>query len=224
MQNLFNRQFEMLLRVRAFGEKHSDLFAPTSVASKMFAVIAAAIPELSKNAGAQAAGSALTREGVTAKAEAREALRECLYAINQTARAIGRDQPGVRAKFRLPKSASDQNLIGAARGFAQNAEPLKDVFVAHEMSADFIQELEAAIHRFDEAIREHAEKKGVRSTATASIEDAMDRAMDAVYRLVGIVPNKVRNDYPALREWELAQRVASARAAKPPEATSAPAA
>ena len=76
MRSQFDRQFSTPLRVRAFGEKHSDLFPSSSLSGRMFGTIAQAIPELSKTAGSQAAGLALAKEGVTAKAEAREALRE----------------------------------------------------------------------------------------------------------------------------------------------------
>ena len=90
MKNLFNRQFEMLLRVRAFGEKHSDLFPTTSLAGRLFASNASVITELSQSAGTQAAGFAMASEGATSKAEAREHLRECLLVIARTARSIDR--------------------------------------------------------------------------------------------------------------------------------------
>ena len=93
---------------------------------------------------------------------------------------------------------------------------MKEIFVAHEMAPGFIEELRDAIGRFEAAIRKHTDKKGLRVAATASI-DAMDKAMNAVYRLAGIVPNKLRKDYPTLKEWELARRVHNARVSKSPE-------
>ena len=116
MRSQFNRQFTTLLRVRAFGEKHSDLFPPSSLSGKMFGIIAEAITALSNNAGSQAAGLALAREGTTAKAEARQALREWVVDISRTARSIGRDHPEILAKFRLPYDVSDRALISVARG------------------------------------------------------------------------------------------------------------
>jgi hypothetical protein len=44
----------------------------------------------------------------------------------------------------------------------------------------------------------------------------------AVYQLAGMVPNKLKKDSAALREWELARRVASARLSKGPEAEPSP--
>jgi len=217
MNNQYQRQFETLLRVRAFGDKYSDLFPPTSLSGRMFATIASAITELSQYAGTQAAGFGLARESVTAKAEAREILRECLVAIARTAGSIDREHPGVVKKFRLPRKVSDGALISGARGFAENVESMKEVFVAYEMSPDFVHELHAAIHGLETAVQERTNKKGRQIAATLSIEDTMDKAMDALYRLDGMAPNKLGKDYPKLKEWELARRVQKARVSKSSE-------
>jgi len=222
MKTLFNRQYDALLRVRAFAEKHSDLFPPATLAGKMFAVIAAAIPDVTKYAGSQEAGFALAREGLSSKAEARQNLRDCLEAIVKTARSIGRDQPAVLGKFLMPRGGGDRSLINAAIGFVENAGAMKDVFVAHEMYPDFVQELQEAIYRFETAIREHQDRKGLHISATGFIEDTMEPAMDAVYRLAGIVPNKLKKNAAILREWEHARRVASGRVSKSPETEDPP--
>jgi len=222
MRSQFNRQFTTLLRVRAFGEKHSDLFPPSSLSGKMFGIIAEAITALSNNAGSQAAGLALAREGTTAKAEARQALREWVVDISRTARSIGRDHPEILAKFRLPYDVSDRALISVARGFAQNAAPLVALFVEHELSATFVQELEGAIACFEDAIEDHADKRGLQVAATASIGDAMETAMDALYRLDGMVPNKIKKNPVLLREWDAARRIAAPRSSKSPDSATSP--
>ena len=216
MRNLFNRQFEMLLRLSAFGRRHADLFPPASLAGQMFEVITSTLPELSKSAGSQAAGFAVTREGSVSRAEARAVLLDCLDAISLTARAIGREQPAVRVKFQIRRSRSDQGLIDAARAFAENAAPIKDQFEAHAMDPAFIQEMEAAIRGFEEAITNHVEARGSQASATACLENVMQRAMDAAYRLDGIVPNKAKKDPVLLKEWENTRRVARARVSSKP--------
>jgi hypothetical protein len=223
MKNLFNRQFETLLRVRAFFEKHVELFPPTSLSGKTFGIVAAAIPELSKFMRSHASVVALTQQGVVSKAEARQEVRDRLEAVTRTARSIGRKEPGVASLFRMPRDVGDQGLIGAARSFLENADAMKDVFVEHEMPATFVQELAAAIQRLETAISDNAGKKGMRSTATDAFEETMDKAMDAVYQLAGMVPNKLNKDGPILQEWEVARRVVRARTAKTPEAQAAPA-
>ena len=51
---------------------------------------------------------------------------------------------------------------------------------------NFVQELKASIACLEDAIKAHAEKKGIQITATASIESTMEKAMDAMYRLDGM--------------------------------------
>lgn len=43
MKTQYTRQLETLVKVRAFGQAHSDLFPPSSLSGKMFGVIANAI-------------------------------------------------------------------------------------------------------------------------------------------------------------------------------------
>ena len=214
MKGQFNRQFDTLLRVSMFGEKHSDLFPPSSLAGKLFGAVADAIPQLRKNDGSQAAGLALSREGVTAKAEARETLREWMVALTRTARSIGREKPAIVAKFRLPAGLGDGALLAAARGFVENASPIAAVFVSYELPPNFLDEVNTAISRLEEAIKAHAHTKSFQVSATASIALTMETAMDTVYRLDGIVPNKLKKNSPLLREWNTARRVASARTTK----------
>ena len=104
-----------------------------------------------------------------------------------------------------------------------NAAPLLDLFVAHELPPTFIEDLQAVIVRLENAIETHADKRGTQVAATASIEDAMETAMDTVYRLDGIVPNKIKNNPATLREWDAARRVArphsGAKGSVPPSTT-----
>ena len=215
MRNLFNRQFDMLVRVLAFAKKYADVFSETSLARKLFGIIEATLPELRKSAGLQDAGFALNRGGATSRGQARAVLFDCMDAISLAARSMGRENPEIAAKFTMPYSLGDRDVVGRACGFVQNAEAMKDDFLAYELEPDFIEQLKAAIKRFEDSIATHAEAKATQANATASVEDTIETAMDAVCQLDGIIPNKFRKSYPVLREWESARRVAQARASKP---------
>jgi hypothetical protein len=208
MRNLLNRQLDMLVRLGAFGNKYAHRFEPDGLVAKLFAIVVASIPSLSKSAGSQEAGKALSREGVITKAEAKAELLDCMAEISLAATGIGRDIPGVRSKFRMPPAIGDRALIGVAQGFLENAEKMKDQFVGHGVDLD---ELRIAIDNFFESIRGREEAKGTQTNATASIDHTIEAAMDAVYRLDAILPIKLRKDYPVLKEWEGARRVARAR-------------
>src|SRR6185436_12792194 len=86
------------------------------------------------------------------RALARAALRERMEGIVRTARALGDEVPGIQDKFRMPRGSNDRDLINAARAFKSDAEPLKAHFIAHEMPADFLDELQEDIDDFESAM------------------------------------------------------------------------
>src|SRR5688572_25856956 len=114
MRSLFNRQFDMLVRALAFGQKYTHLFPTNRLAGKLFAKIAALLPQLGEAAGSHAAGAALAEASLTSKASARAVLFECLDKISLTARAMARENPQVRNKFKTPYSVSDREVINKA--------------------------------------------------------------------------------------------------------------
>jgi hypothetical protein len=221
MTGLLNRQIDMLVRVLTFSRKQSHYFPPDRLAAKQFAVIAEQLPQLREAAGSQAANSALSRVSSASRNSARETLFECLDPICRTARAIGRGDSNIQQAFQLPYSEAGQEIINKANGILKNAETMKDAFLAHDIDPGFLEHLKAAIQQFDAAIADSGGAKLSTTGAKHSIEETMDIAMDAVYKLDGIVPNTLRNDYPTMKEWEAARRVVRARtSAKPvPETT-----
>ena len=66
-------------------------------------------------------------------------------AISLTARSMGRVDKSIRAKFKMPQSGTDRDAISTARQFAEQAQAMKDEFVAHQMDPGFIDELNAAL-------------------------------------------------------------------------------
>ena len=94
--------------------------------------------------------------------------------------------------------------------------------MGHELSLTFVQELEAAIARFEAAIEDQAGKRGLQVAATASIDATMEKAMEALYRLDGMVPNKIKKNSALLREWDAARRIAASRSSKSPDPEPAP--
>ena len=207
-------RLEMLIRVRDFGVAHADLFPPTSYAGQLFASIAAAITRLEGHAATQASKAGAAREGTSSKAVGRANLLRALEVINATARAIALRIPGLENKFRFPHSESDQALLAAARAFAEDAVPLKAEFVKRNLPATFIEDLQADIEAFAEAISARNVSKGSRVQATASIDDDLDRAMLDARELDPIVKNTLGNDRALLAEWRSARHVERASKGK----------
>ena len=88
------RQYDMLVRVRDFGDRYGDFFPTSSVGRQKFEAVAAAITELDAQDLTHMTASVSAR--AHGKAIARDALFARLQAISQTARVLAEDAPGPR--------------------------------------------------------------------------------------------------------------------------------
>ena len=206
MNNGDARNYEMMVRVEHFGERHAVDFPATSLGGKAFAELAAVIREVEHQFAVQTTSSGSGRSGTVTRATARTALRETLSAINITGRAVAIDSPGLEEKFRMPHSG-DQALLTAARGFLEAAAPLKDQFIQHEMDANFLEDLTREIDALQAAVAGQHSDAETRVRATASLDALIDRGMKAVLRLDAIVRNKFRDDPATLSAWASARHV-----------------
>lgn len=201
------RRYDMLKRVRNFGEVRAADFPDTSLGHELFREFSDALKELDANATNQASGANAAVGGTRTKGTIREELIAALTAINRTAKAMAFDTPGLEDKFRLPRSGSDQALLNAARAFAVDAAPLKAGFLRHEMAETFLEELQTQIDAFELALNHRATAKGVRVSATVGIDSALTRGVSAVRRLDAVIQNKFRNDAATLAAWTTASHV-----------------
>ena len=214
MNSLNTRRLEMLVRVRDFGAAHRDLFPASTLGGKMFAAVASAVAALSQQAASQMSGRGTARGGSSSKAVARAALRERLQAISRTARALALDNPRLDDKFRVPQSNGHQALLSAGRAFADDAAPLLKAFIAHDMPATFLTQLNADLQEFERAIRDHAVGKDKHIAARAGIDTAIEAGLTAVQRLDAIVANRLHDDPTTLAVWDSARHVERTARAK----------
>jgi ElaB/YqjD/DUF883 family membrane-anchored ribosome-binding protein len=193
-----NRKYQMFVRVRNFCTAHATDFVANSLASQLIAALVALIATLDDLIAEQSSGRGAAREGTSSRGTARAALRDSMEAISRTARTLGQ---GLDEKFRVPHGQNDQVLIGAARGFARDAAPLSAKFIALELPADFIEELNEDIDDLQSAIDQHTDAVGDHVGARAGIDRAIDEASGIVRQLDTIIRNKYRNDPVVLAEW-----------------------
>jgi hypothetical protein len=207
MKDLERRRLEMFQRVRAQGREHAALAPATSFAGEQFAALNIVLEGLETHTSAQAAGLSVARQGVSGKAAARDELMRDLEAISRTARPMAASSPGLSEQFRVPHNQSDQAVLATARAFASAALPLKAEFVKRGMPADFIEDLEADIEALQEAITRKIEGRESHVTATAAIDDLIERGMKAVQELDPIMRNIFADDAAKLAGWLSACRV-----------------
>ena len=220
MNSFDMRRYDMLVRVREFGNSHADLFPPTSVAGQAFAEISSAIEGLKTHAAGHLSGRGSAREGTTSKTVAREALREDIDAIIRTARALALDTPGMAGKFRPPRGNGDLALLNTARAFARDAAPLKSQFIAFSMPEDFLEDLERDTTEFENASRSRDAGKDAHIAARAALDAEMEKALNALRRLEAAVTNRLNGEPAVLAVWNRARRIApQPRARSSSEAT-----
>jgi hypothetical protein len=218
-----SRRYEMLRRVRDFGAAHAADFPASSLGGSLFAAITATATEIEQTASAQTSSAGSSRQHTESKEMAREALLDEMEAITVTARAMALADKGLENKFRIPRNASDQEVLNSARAFLADATPLADEFIRHEMPADFPNSLRDAITELEQAISERNHHREDRVSSTAALGEVIARGTKLVKQLNAIVHNKYRNDPARLAGWTSASHVEqSRRKAAPPAPPSEP--
>jgi hypothetical protein len=197
-------KYQMLLRVRDFGDVQQDLFPASSVAGTLFLAVAAAVNTLKQQASKEMLARGDERAAAVSKMAARAALRRQVRAIARTASAVEAD--GLGDRFRVSLDCSDERLLSQARTILEEAKPCAGTLVAHELPSNFLGQLQAAIDAFERALRERASGRDQRSVARARVAASMEAGVGAVRRLTAIIPNKL-DDSARLASWNLARRV-----------------
>jgi len=207
-------RYDMFTRVNRFGVAHATAFPPASVGAQLLAALRESLSRLSNEFAAQADGYGRARDATTNKVTARASLYAALFALNRTARALAIDRPGLRGKFRLPSKDSDEALVAAGRTFAGDAQRWAPIFVAFGLRAGFVDDLRAAIVRFEHAITERTASRRAHVTARAGIEATIANSFATVRRLDAVVVNVLVDDVAAIGAWRRARRIAWRRPSK----------
>ena len=219
MNDNHNRRLDSFIRSRDNFAEVSDQFAPNGVAQQTAAQFAAKIEQIIAKAAAQTGGMGMARQHTITRGDARREVRLDLEAINRAARIMG-----LANEFQLPPEGNDRLLLNAARAFAANALPLKAQFIAHEMPADFLEDLAADIAAFEEAIADQSDAVGGHVAAGAALENLFEEGTELQKQLDGFMRNKFANNAERLAEWTRASHVERAprRRAKPTSTSQPP--
>jgi len=199
------RQYDMLVRVRDFGDRYGHLFPTSSVAAQNFAAVAAGIKELDAQEVAHNAASVSARGH--RKEMARAALLTRLQAISETARVVASEVTGLDRQFQVPSPATDQTLLTLGRRFVRDAEPLTSRFLTQGMPATFLADLNLLVESFDRALRDRGLGREGRRAARASTKAILLSARAAVRSLHSIVINHLRDDAVTRTVWERERRI-----------------
>ena len=199
------RQYEMLVRVRNFGETNRALFESSPVAQQTFLVVGAAIDDLG------AADMRKMSASASARADRREAARRTLRELLQhvaglarTLRAEGRTLPA----FNLPRSKSAVTLLTAGRQFAVDVKPFEADFAGHGMGSAQIASTTAA---FEQAMNTQGTSRTEHVAARAHIRGRVSAAVRSVRRLDVIIANDLRDNQVIQAQWKQLRRLEDPR-------------
>lgn len=222
MNDRENRRLQMFVRAREFGVAHSRDFADDGVGKGLFTTLTTTISEIENHAESEVSGKGHARQGTTTRSLAREAVREDIEAISQTAMAMSNNIPGLDDNFQLPPRNNDQLLLNAAHAFVTEATPLRAQFIAHELPSDFLDNLSADISALETAINNHSNGVEGHVSAGAGIDEAIDRGIETVRRLDVVVRNRYSNNVTVLAEWTSASHTQREPRSKPTTPTPPP--
>ena len=200
------RRIEMLGMVRNFGLEYPKAFPAESPAAKIFADLSSAMQKLDTESISQ-----FTRFGTAVdqqtKDSARSALRDVLHKFAVTAHAVAISTGvGLDATFKVPRSG-DHNLLTAAKAFAKEAVPYTDAFIAHGMTAGFLDDLNARIKAFEDASDQKDTNREMRAASKYGTDAALEQGLISAIRLDAVVHNTLGDDGEAIAKWRVARRV-----------------
>ena len=204
-------RYEMLRRVRNYGEAHREQFPVASAGGKALAVVAAAVDELGQYAATK---MSTAREGRRTKKTARQALASRLDAVARTARVIAHTSPGFDDAFLVPRPRKDQVLLTAGRVFIHDAEPVAAQFIGHGLPETFIAVLKECLEQFERSLGICEAGARQQASARAGITAALTAGVAAVRALDVIVVNQCGADGKALAAWARERHVNASRRAR----------
>jgi len=210
----------MLVRSReAFAQNVND-FSEGGAARLLYADLQTVIIEVEQNSAAFGSGRSGAKQGTQTINETREALLADLFSIREAGKVLG-----VEEKFPYPPRKNDEQLLQLAGVYATNALPLKAQLIAHELPADFLENLAADKAAFQSASAERANAVGDHISARRKLDDALARGVEKVRDLTSLMKVKYANNAGKLAEWTAAthiERAPKRARPKPPGSAGAP--
>jgi hypothetical protein len=211
MNDTDGRTHQMLVRAReAFAQNIND-FSAAGAARQFYADLQAAVIEVEQEAAAYGTGRSDAKQGTQTINEARETLLADLFSMREAGKVMG-----VEDKFPYPPRNNDEQLLQMAGVYATNALPLKAQLIAHELPADFLEDLAADKAAFQSKSAERGNAVGDHIAARQKLDDALGRGVEKVRDLTSLMKVKYANNAGKLAEWTAATHIERApKRAKP---------
>lgn len=214
------RLLRRLQSVDVFGEEHRDEFSATSRARQLFDDLKPILADLQDAQTEQTASTGGAKGSTRAKATILGELWRDTGRIEATARemrTLPDDQKGVFVRG----SRREPDVVATAKAFIAAATPIWNQFVAYELPADLLEEMQNDVDDYTNYFASQQGQQQSRVSSGATIESALERGGEILDELRPIVKNKFDGNDAILSEWASATRYPS-RAQTPKPASTPP--
>jgi hypothetical protein len=193
-------------RVRAVAAARSTDFPAASRQAELVSLLDTAIKQVEELAAKQISAILDGQKSVEQKKAAIKSLLALLRAINQTARSINEQFPGLADQFKMPRDI-EQDILNRARAFITNATPIATEFTTRCLPATFPADLQAAIEAVEAAGTHKANALAAQTAATAGLAAAIKRLLSIQRELNAIMRNLYSQDPASLAAWTTASHI-----------------
>lgn len=146
-----------------------------------------------------------------------------LRLLAEVARAAFKDQPEVMRRFRVPSSGVGKTtFITAVRATLAEAEAARALLLQHGLPETLLEEVAAAVERYDGLITEANSGLREHVGAHADLEAVAQEILGVVRHLDALIRYRFRDNPEQLAAWKSARNVAWARPKGEEEATPIP--
>lgn len=204
MDSRETRRYDAFQRVKTFGQDNTVDFAVGSTAQANFTIIGQVITGLDNAKAGQKPGRNTSKETLL------DAIRLDIQNITRTASAIALAEPGFADSFRPPANGNEGALLTTADKFLQQfaAQPaLVAKFVAHEMDANFVTNLQNDRVAVTTAQNQQESNREAGVGNTATIGQLIAQGMKALTTLDAIMHNKYSSNPDRLAAWFTASHI-----------------
>jgi len=230
MNDRDKRRYDTFKRVQTFGNDNAADFAAGSVAKANFDSISQVITGLDQAKAGQVTSANTSMDTLI------NAVRLDIQNITRTAAAIDQDEPGFADKFHPPKAYNPAALLTTADAFLlqltvqpSDSNAVKTAkaalvakFVAHEMSANFVTNLQTDRDAITDAQAAMESGSEDRIGNTAAISPLIQQGMKALNTLDAIMNNKYSAQPDKMAAWNSASHIERAPQRNSPQPTPAP--
>ena len=202
-----SRALTMLKKVKAFRVEHGGVFAPGSKAVERFDQNEVFIGQLETQADDQQGGEAGGHGGTASKTARVKMLEKRIKAVVDTGKTVFASDPDLQKQMRMPRHGKVSAIQTFARNLKTTVTPYQAAFVAEEMPADFLAQLQSAIDAIGDAEGDQDTSDLQHIGATTNLEKVARDAIKNVRDLDSPINNRFADNADVLSEWDSASHI-----------------